>query len=251
MKVLSTRYIVKTSENEDGQPMGTILIMLADKPLPEGYSVLIGEKIVSDNIYVDYYGRYHDKPVDLIGTPSSNNGFYYTGLAKKYGLPIEERLTTYARLCAKKRVRHLDRDNPPISRDEVLGLVELGYVKELGIGPGNWSYSPYKLPLINPIKLVYHFILTAINYKDRNYFWVNKLDQMYRFAFSVPLSDRYYILRKMGKNSIFYKIIHKLDGLLMPESRSPRLVRHFKHWDDHDAVENYFGEKHVITKAVK
>jgi hypothetical protein len=248
-----TKYIIKTSENGDHCPIGYMHEIFEDTPIPEGYSLFIyGETKMN---YVDKFGRYHDRTVDAEGNPSSNNGFYYTGLAKKYGLPVSQACLEYSRKCAEKRIRHRDDltlfSFTPISRDEILGLVELGFAKELKIGPGEWNFSPYELPKFNLIAFIHQLVLMAIHYKDRNYFWKNKLTQMYRVAFRVPLSDRYYILRKMGKTSLFYKLIHKLDGLIMPEKRSPRLVRHYKQWDDHAAVENYFGKEHVIAKASK
>lgn len=200
------------------------------------------------NNYIDSFGRLHDRPVKSDRSPSSNNGFYYTGLAKRHGLstPLD---ITYAAKCALNRTRHLHKNEPPIGRDEILGLVTLGFYNQLDMV--NWYYGPYPIPKFNLITFTKQAIKAIMNYKDRNYFWQNKLDQIYRFTFSVPLSDRHYILSTLGKYNVFYHIIHILDGWLLPEKRSPRMVRHYKHLDDYESILNYFPEDHPLVSHVK
>lgn len=196
--------------------------------------------------YRDNQGFYHDKP--STGQPSSNNGFYYTAIGLILDAPdcydYDYRIASY---CATKRIRQTG--SPPISRDEVLGLVVLGYYKELNIK--NWNFSPYPLPKFNLVRFTYQLFLLIQHHKDRNYFWRNNLDQMYRIAFSVPLSDRHFILKRTyQKSNLFYWIIHKIESKIRYKKKSPRLLNWFKTGNDPQAVINYFDEQHPFRKAI-
>lgn len=197
--------------------------------------------------YVDIFGRVHDKPCTN-GQYSSNNGFFYSAVAIKLGglliLDME-----YANACAEKKVRHLDKSLPPISRDEILGLVSIGAMtkKELP----TWSFSPYALPRFNPITFVKQ--LLECRGKHRNHFWQNNLSQVYHVAFSVPLQDRDFINRCFGRKNIFYKIFAKIDSFLKPKSNSGHLIRFLKYdiMPEIKVFEEYFGPTHPITILAK
>lgn len=195
--------------------------------------------------YFDKYGRIHDKPC-LNGEPSSNNGWIYTAYYKK--------LTGYstidpeaANVCCDELVRSPNKPVPPISRDEILGLVYLGFLL-----PGHldgWSFSPYKVPEINPFKLIKQ--LWEMRNQDRNYFWKNDLDQIYRFAFSVPLVDRHFILQCWGQFNILYWAIAKIDSMINSSNRSSRAIAWLKYDKPIEELRQYFTEQHPVNAYVE
>lgn len=193
--------------------------------------------------YIDRYGRIHDKPV-VNGDYSSNNGFFYSAVARKLGgfVPIDYR---YASECSKRKVRHLDKVEPPISRDEILGLVSLGTMTQRELP--TWSFSPYPLPNFNLITLVKQ--LWDCKDKHRNYFWQNNLSQVYHVAFSVPLQDRHFINTIFKRFNPLYWVIAKVDSWLTPKSNSGHLIRFLKYdiMPDIKVFEEYFGPTHPIT----
>ena len=176
-------------------------------------------------LYTDSIGRIHDKPTDG-AFPSSNNGWLYTAVYKKLGGVVRFDRSR-ALECAEQLKRHpsiYDAKAPPISRDEVLGLVYLGVMKPEHLE--NWSFSPFPLPKFNFVKLIQQ--IKQARGQDRNYFWENNLDQLYRFAFSVPLQDRHFILSRWGKYNLFYHLIHVAYSLIPPKTASSSQIRYLK-----------------------
>ncbi len=166
------------------------------------------------NNYFDKYGRLHDKPC-VNGQSSSNNGFIYSAYAKKGGMEINIP-ETFATICAIDYKRHpnfVKEDQVPMSRDEILGLAYLGFISDKLVN-GGWSFSPYPIPKFSLFKLIKQAI--ELRGQHRNYFWKNKLDQIYRFAFSVPIQDRAFILECWGETKslryFFYKAIAFIDS---------------------------------------
>lgn len=180
------------------------------------------------NNYVDKWGRYHHKPVTPTNIYPSNNGWIYTAYAAKAGLPVDmNKLQICFENCKKvvngkvTLLRHpIGYKVGPTSRDEILGMAALGFLKPEHLD--GWNFSPFPIPKFNLIETLKQF--WEIKDKHRNYFWQNNLTQVYRFAFSVPLSDRHFILKKWGKFNIFYWIIATLDGILSkPDNGIPWL----------------------------
>lgn len=207
--------------------------------------------------YVDEYGRYHDVPVNAARQPSSDNGWLYSAIGKKIG--AHDFLAEYNRnhpspaalYCVVKRVRHpkgvTNRDQDiPISRDEILGLVYLGYMKPDDLT--GWNFSPFKMEKFNLIRLIKQ--LWEAKGEHRNYFWRNDLKQIYRFAFSVPLQDRHFINSCWGRYNFFYHMIHVIDNLIPKKNRSSRNMRFLKTGKDIKGVVNYFGSDHAFTKLI-
>jgi hypothetical protein len=196
--------------------------------------------------YWDVYGRLHHKPC-VDGVPSSNNGWIYTAYADKL-MTIDLNKNSLTE-CFSECIVKDDRDNrsflirspgkdlPPISRDEILGMAALGLLKPIHLN--GWNFSPYLLPKFNMLKLVTqlwelrpvyeHTLIENVKqenglysqtygdrwvFKHRNYFWENYLDQLFRFAFSVPLSDRHFILQRWGKFNLIYWAIAKIDSVI-------------------------------------
>lgn len=199
-------------------------------------------------IYHDKYGRIHNKPVTESNPYPCNNAWLYTAY---YGEVTEKYMPVYEAYedCTQTGVLYRNplQATPPVSRDEVLGLVYLGY---LGCLTRNgWDFSPYRIPPCNFFKLVSQ--LWEARNQHRNYFWENKLDQIYRFAFSVPIQDRYFILEinkefKWYKPShLFYKAVAYFDS-----KGSPSGLRYLKYGGEANkkAMLEEFPEDHPIRK---
>jgi hypothetical protein len=199
------------------------------------------------NNYIDKYGRYHHKPVTESKPIPSGNGWLYTAYAYKLGLPINKKsleqclnqckLHPYLPILNRSPGQEL----PPMSRDEILGLVELGFL--IYRDDGSWNFSPRPIPKFNIVTLLKQ-ILEARG-KHRNYFWENNLDQLYRFAFSVPLVDRHYCLQKSGKFNLFYWAIAKLDNMSSEESG----IRWLKYGKSLKGMLKEFPEDHPFRKV--
>lgn len=172
------------------------------------------------NNYFDIWDRLHHKPC-INGEPSSNNGWIYTA----YHYKLQEipkymqslSLTAVGNECAEKLLRHPLKFKPleqqvPISRDEILGLAYLGYLKPRHLK--DWNFSPFPLPRFSLVKLAKQ--LFECKGKHRNHFWQNNLSQVYHVAFSVPLQDRAFLLECWGEKKslryFFYKGIAMLDA---------------------------------------
>lgn len=190
-----------------------------------------------ENRYTDYFGLYHDKPTQNGNV--SGNPMIYTAFAKKLELDLDMPQIQLGHALTERKVdgrcyyiRHPYKPNSsPASREEILGRYYLGLTMNLD----GWNFSPFSIPKFNPIKLVQQLwelrpnvdLLNPIRpyiWKHRNYFWENNLNQLYRFAFSIPLVDRYSILNwsstfKFYKPThLLYLAISKIDSLLPSES---------------------------------
>jgi hypothetical protein len=166
--------------------------------------------------YQDKWSRYHDKKVTDQNQIPSNNGWIYTAYAEKAGLDADYFMLG---LCFKQckqvddtgreyLVRSPDKALPPMSRDEILGMASIGFLKPQHLD--GWNFSPYPIPKFNLIKTIQQFL--EIKDKHRNYLWQNNMSHTYRFAFSVPLTDRHFILQKWGKFNLFYWLVSLIDS---------------------------------------
>jgi len=205
--------------------------------------------------YYDKYGRIHHKYC-INGEPSSNNGWIYTAYAAKLGLAVDkEKLSKCFNECLviglgkDGHTHHLMRSPgkplPPISRDEILGMAELGLLQPKHLD--GWNFSPYPIPRFNPIKLAQQLwdLRPSLN-RHRNYFWQNNLDQMYRFAFSVPLSDRHFILQQFGKFNLIYWAIAKIDSMI----GKPSGIGYLKYGKSLEGMQEEFPEDHPLRKSL-
>lgn len=236
--------------------------------------------------YLDKYGRYHQK-ICINGEPSGNNGYIYSSYAQKVGLSLDvDSIQSCYNQClvgGKFVLRSPGKELPPQSRDEITGACSLGLLKPDHLN--KWSFSPYPLPRFSLIKLVkqlwelrpsltwmtkgellelgdshyeemkYRFFLrTRLEIKHRNYFWQNNLDQLYRFAFSVPLQDRYFILKKWGKFQWFNPahVFYKAAAILDSKLGQPSGIRYLKYGGEKNkaAMVKEFPEDHPIRKKL-
>jgi len=210
--------------------------------------------------WTDSIGRIHDKPTNGIN-PSSGNGWIYSAVYKKLGgeLKLDDEA---GKFCALNLVRNpppYQEGQSPISRDEILGLAYLGYLKPEHLK--GWSYSPYPTPKFNIIKL-FKQASALVKWKEtwqekklvlmhRNTFWKEGYDQIYRFAFSVPYSDRHFILQCWGKYNIFWHLVHKLLLRKPSTDRSGRQIRWLKTGEDLEALVNYHPANSPISLLAK
>ena len=188
------------------------------------------------NNYIDEYARYHNSPVTAAKPVPSNNSWIFTAYAEKAGLPVDKtKLEQCFELCSKdgKLIRSPGKELPPISHDEIIGIASLGLLKPSQVK--DWSFSPVQIPKfsalalakqlyeLRPYSLDFFTIdgsILQIEWKHRNYFWQNNLDQMYRFAYRVRIVDRYFILTKLEQFQfynpvhVFYYLAAKIDSKL-------------------------------------
>ena len=198
--------------------------------------------------YIDIYGRYHDKPVTESNPISSNNGWIYTAYADKLGIAVDkEKLKECFEKCIvvdNSKHRYLNRSPdkflPPISRDGILGMAALGFLKQEHLD--GWNFSPFRLPAFNLLTLIKQ--LWTIRDKHRNYFWQNNISQVYHVAFSVPLTDRHFILQKWGKFNLFYFLAAKADSLL----KSGNGVGWLKYDKNKEEMLKEFPEGHLFRE---
>lgn len=204
-------------------------------------------------MYVDKYGLYNVKPV-VDGNPSGNDGWIITAYAIKLGLPVEREkiLQAYDLLKKDQKGMPLERlpnkATPYLSRDVILGLVYLKILTVKDLEDWEYSFSPFPLPKFNFFQAVKQF--WGLKGKHRNHFWQNPgFEQVYRFAFSVPIGDRYAMQKKFGKPTLFQKLWGFFDFILKPDDDSSKLIHWLKYEEvpDRDVFIRYFGENHPIT----
>ena len=223
--------------------------------------------------YQDSRGRLHNQEVTVAKPFPSNNANLFSAYGVKVGLLLLLDNETLV-ICSLDRLRHRksDKDDvPPTSRDEILGLSFLGYTDERLTE--NWKFNPkdYPIPAFSLSKLItqakslvvskpyykkvlgidiklYHFELA-----HRNFFWKNKLDQLYRFAFSVPLQDRYSILKWAGQfkpylpSHLLYATVSLIDRLGKPSG-----IRYIKYGGDKnmkEMVKSFPADHAIVMKA--
>lgn len=223
-----------------------------------------------ENSYICKYGLYHDKPV-TDGEPSSNNGWIYTAYAKALGFFLPNR-KHYQDLNAKCMVQDQSSDfyryrlpglvEPPISRDEIIGMhvlntnidFLLGYVYGWYLTRRQWQeYS-----MIQAIKALW-----AIRKEHRNYFWKNKIYPAYKLAFKLMPHDRYFIkaTSELFKPNLYEWVMFQVYALatILQKNYSARNIlwlqlnqMHSVFWinfvNQPKNFENYFREGHPFRK---
>jgi hypothetical protein len=199
--------------------------------------------------YTDSYGRIHDKSTASKDYLASGNGWIYTAVAERLG--VERKiLRSVGVTCAKELKRHpyvygYGNIMSPISRDEVLGLAYLGYLKSHDLNGWNFCPPDLEMPRFNPITLVKQ--LLEAKGQHRTYFWKNNLSQIYRFAFMVPFQDRHFLNQCWGRYNPIWHLVHIVNGLSKKIDRSARLIQYLKTGKDKEAVRNYFGDNHPLS----
>lgn len=205
--------------------------------------------------FKDKYGFYNVKPIGPSRDPSGNDGAIVTAYAQKVGLSISWVELWHTRDLLRKRngipiERHPGKFYPPPSRDTMLGLVSLGMLHPEDLLENNWSFCPFKIPDFNPFLTI--AALWRMRKAHRNSLWEgNGEPHLFRFAFSVPLVDRAFMLRHVGMpKNYFYSFAEWLGIAFFPaKNDSSKLISWLKSDIDPGAevFERYFGENHPIS----
>lgn len=209
--------------------------------------------------YVDKYGFWNVKPVASSCLPSGNDGAIVTAYAQKAGLGIDwPNLWNTRELIEKLRgvpmQRHPGKFYPPPSRDTMLGMVALGLLHPEDLKANGWLFCPFAVPAFNPLKTI--AALWRMRKAHRNALWEGTGEpHLFRFAFSVPLVDRSFMLRKVGMpRNFFYDLAEWIGRTFFPpKNDSSKLIAWLK--SDFNAPElevfkRYFGESHPIMAVV-
>lgn len=170
--------------------------------------------------YQDKWTRWHDRKLRLDGEPSSNNGWIYTAYAS-YLVPRSVN-PELLEICYKKCVRDLapikvDRSpyksQPPLSKDEVIGLVHLKLLKPESLKASHWNFcslpeydqSKYLLTIKTLLKAVK--ALWKIRKEHRNYVWQNQVTAAYPLAFRLMPWDTYYVNKYFNRKVKWYETL--------------------------------------------
>lgn len=204
--------------------------------------------------FQDMWTRFHDKPTDGV-LASSNNGYIYTAYKHKLSgilVPDYIKLSRCFELCVVKGKfvqRSPGKVAPPMSRDEILGAASLGLLKPKHLN--GWNFSPYAIPKLNLFTLCKQLVPLIKNRGDRNYFWKNNLDQIYRFAFSVNIVDRAFVLKQWGElklykpSHLFYTVVAFLDKVKPGEKNG---ISWLKYGGNKSNMLKEFGADHPFQK---
>jgi len=225
------------------------------------------------NNYQDKWTRWHDKPCNN-GEPRSNNGWIYSAYSK-YLAPnttdLYKRLECYNECNTKYVPLKIDRNPgdkfPPLSKDEVIGMVSLGLLTRHELEASHWNfcnleYTPEKLTFSSIYKAAK--ALFKIRKEDRNYVWQNNVTEAYPLAFWLAPHDQYYVTRFYGyKATILQTIAFYLNilSVLTGKNKSVKMLLWLQLEDlEHPLakkmpknkwVKDYFGEEHPFTKGLK
>lgn len=218
------------------------------------------------NKYICRYGLYHDKPMRLDNNPSSNNGWIYTAYGQKlghrYGLIAE----TFEKCKLDENASRLyfisrlpDKLYPPISRDEILGLVSLGF------DPLEYGWAMYR-EIHKPNYWLAIKTLWKIRKEHRNTVWEQSHVEGFCIAFKLWFHDRYYINKMQNKcnfkpTNLFYMCmfqIYALSTILQSNISATNVLTlqledmNSKFWirfiDKKANYLEYFGKDHIFNK---
>jgi len=223
--------------------------------------------------YQDKFTRYHDKPT-INGESSSNNGWIYSAYGKYLAPDTGDEIKRVR--CAADCLRSLaplkmDRSpndlHPPLSKDEIIGLVSLDLLFNEELEDSHWNFCNLEY---EPKKLTISSIITAakalydIRKEHRNYVWQIKIIDAYALAFYLAPHDQYYV-RKYNKKStsILQKISFYLNfvSVLTSDNKSTKMMlwlqlEDLKHpllrfINKEKYVRAYFNEDHPFVKGLK
>lgn len=220
--------------------------------------------------YQDKQSFWHHKPC-VNGKPSSNNGYIYTAYAK-YLAPdtlqhgsIRTRYHTSVKTQNPLRVTRLPgKETPPVSKDEILGMVSLGLLSDATLKESHYNFCSLdrdfdrKLTFKSFFKAAYS--LFKIRKEHRNYFWQEEMVECYPLAFWLDPADQYYVRKMAGKKAsisqtiFFYvnffttlkgdnKSSHMMNWLKCEDLNKKFLLRFI---DKKKIVANYFGKDHDL-----
>lgn len=219
--------------------------------------------------YQDKNTMWHDKPV-VSGEPSSNNGWIYSAysvyLAPK-SLNYHKLNTVYIACTRSLGPVKIDRlpgmKTPPMSKDEIIGLVSLGFLSVKDLEASSWNFCNLegfkhrKLSVIRAWRAAK--ALYSIKNEHRNYVWENNMVDAYPLVFRLAPWDVYYCKAVRGyKTSMFEKVCFYLNALnvIRKGGKSARMMLLLQLKDlKHELLEKvperkwvyeYFGDEHCF-----
>ena len=210
--------------------------------------------------YQDKHTMWHNKPC-INGEPSSNNGWIYSAYAR-YLAPESvnhiERFYVY-KDCIKsifplKIDRLPNKETPPMSKDEIIGLISAGLVTRHEIESSHYNfcnfedYQPKKLTFKSVFKAAK--ILWSIRKEHRNYVWENNLRDAYCLAFYLPPQDQYYVRRFHGQGtSLTQTLAFYLNAVnvFLRGDKSSRMILWLQLKDMDHFLSKYVPEKRWIS----
>lgn len=229
---------------------------------------------LTKNNYQDKFSRWHHKPV-RDGSPSSNNGWIYSAYANKVFPQSLEK--TKLKHCYEACLRLtnplvIDRSpsqkNPPVSKDEIIGLVSLGLLDYEYLEDSHFNfcfdefYFNRKLTLTDTLKAIK--ALYKIRKEHRNYVWQEEIREAYPLAFKLMPWDIYYVKKMFNKKvSLFETITFYLNFLFVAfkGSKSIKMLTYLqvsevapflaKFMNKKKLYNKYFGPMHPLSMRIK
>lgn len=221
-------------------------------------------------VFQDRWTRWHHKPTDGLN-PSSNNGWIYTAYAKKIFPNSVDHI--FLLECYNDCVRSLspvkvDRSpgmsHPPLSKDEVIGLVSLGLLTRHELESSYYNFCNLEAEFER--KLTFKSFITAvkslwkIRKEHRNYPWQQSMVETYPLLFKLMPWDIYYVKKHYKKNtSIIEKLAFYLNfiAVTMGDNKSTKMMlwlqlQDLKHPLRHlipteKYIRDYFGPEHPLS----
>lgn len=222
---------------------------------------------MENNSFICKHGLFHDKPV-FDGEPSSNNGWIYTAYAKALGhiLPQGTHYDNLFLMCQVKRGDFIanrlpNKTEPPISRDEVIGMAALHTNVIMSLWLTDFSMTRRCVDRISWWKSLK--ALWKIRNEHRNYVWENKVYDGYKIAFKLMPHDVFYIKNEYGIKPKFYEwLLFQLYALstILQNNISAKNVLWLQLYNMHSIFwirfinqpknfKKYFGTTHIFTRG--
>lgn len=224
--------------------------------------------------YQDSATMWHDRKC-INGIPSSNNTWIYTAYSK-YLAPksflrheVMQRYLSCARSFDPLKIDRLPQmHTPPLSKDEVIGMVSLGLLTSKELENSHWNFCNLEAEFDRKLSLgsIYRGIkaLWGIRGKHRNTVWAENVVEAYPLAFRLAPHDIYYVKRfykrstSLLEKAAFYA---NFASVYFRGDKSSRMLlwlqledmNHYllkfipkKKW-----VQTYFESEHPFHKAVE
>lgn len=232
--------------------------------------------------YQDKYTRWHDKPV--VNGDHSNNGWVYSAYGRHLTKDTmdSEKLIQCFNGCSRdhfplKIDRTPNDPTPPLSKDEVVGMVSFGYLNYKELEASHWNfcnleYTPKKLTLKSIWKAYKELKRIKKEVKEqnlegskkRNYMWENKRTDAYSLGFWLQPWDQYYVRRYFDqKTTLFQKIAFYANfaTTFYKGNKSVRMMlwlqcEDMQHWllkyiPKDKWVRDYFDSDHPFVKGLE
>ena len=222
--------------------------------------------------YFCKYGLIHDKPCQttinesgIVETlPSSNNGWIYTAFYSKFEHPSFIQLAETNSKCKRigqlkelSLIRLPGKFEPPMSRDEVIGMFSLGFISVDELIENDWYFCGIEPSWYSWPRVLWEMF--KIRKEHRNHFWENKIFPVYRAAFRVWHHDRFYFKFMHGMTPSFfetiafilYLIITKIKGTPGEKNILWLQLSDMNFDPGKNFFKEYFGEYHPISKAAR